>query len=68
MNVSRVYGEEPHGNPTTFNDGTPLPASLLKPGFGWNGTGAQVSTALNNNVFMAIHRDHGWSSGWGTPG
>lgn len=68
VNVSRVYGEEPHGNPTTFNDGTPLPASLLKPGFGWNGTGAQVSTALNGNVFMAIHRDHGWSSGWGTPG
>ncbi len=68
VNVSRVYGEEPFGNPTTFNDGTPLPASLLKPGFAWNGTGAQVSAALNANVFMAIHRDHGWSSGWGTPG
>lgn len=68
VNVSRVYGEEPHGNPTTFNDGTALPAALLKPGFAWNGTGAQVSTALNNNVFMAVHRDHGWSSGWGTPG
>ena len=51
-----------------FNDGTDLPASLKKPTFAWNGTGAQVSAAWNEGRFMVVHRDHGWSDGWGTPG
>jgi len=66
--VDRVYGESPGNNPQNFNDGTPLPAALKKPTFGWNGTGAQVTTAWNQGRFMVIHRDHGWSDGWGTPG
>ena len=37
-------------------------------GFGWNGTGAQVSAGWNEGRFMVVHRDHGWSDGWGTPG
>ncbi len=71
LSVTRVYGEDPapaNSDPRFFNDGTPLPASLKKPGFGWNGTGVQVTTAWNDGVFLAIHRDHGWSDGWGTPG
>ncbi|MBJ7472543.1 MAG: hypothetical protein JHD16_14650 [Solirubrobacteraceae bacterium] len=67
VNVSRVYGEEPHGNPQKFNDGTDLPASLKKPGFAWDGDGADVSAAWNAGTFLGIHRDHGWSDGWGTP-
>jgi hypothetical protein len=66
--VDRVYGEHPGNNPQELNDGTPLPAALKKPTFAWNGTGAQVSTAWNEGRFMVIHRDHGWSDGWGTPG
>jgi hypothetical protein len=67
--VDRVYGEHPGNNPQRFQDGTPLPAALLKAnGFGWNGTGAQVSAGWNEGRFMVVHRDHGWSDGWGTPG
>ena len=66
--VDRVYGEHPGNNPQKFQDGTNLPAALLKPTFGWNGTGAQVSAAWNEGRFLMVHRDHGWSDGWGTPG
>ena len=66
--VDRVYGEHPGNNPQRFQDGTDLPASLKKPAFGWNGTGAQVSAGWNEGRFMVVHRDHGWSDGWGTPG
>lgn len=66
--VDRIYGEHPGNNPQRFNDGTDLPAALKKPAFGWNGTGAQVSAGWNDGRFMVIHRDHGWSDGWGTPG
>jgi hypothetical protein len=68
VTVDRIYGEHPGNNPQKFNDGTDLPASLKKPTFAWNGTGAQVSTAWNEGRFMVVHRDHGWSDGWGTPG
>jgi hypothetical protein len=68
VTVDRIYGESPGNNPQRFNDGTSLPAALKKPTFGWNGTGAQVSTAWNAGRFMVVHRDHGWSDGWGTPG
>ena len=66
--VDRVYGEHPGNNPQRFQDGSDLPASLKKPTFGWNGTGAQVSAGWNEGRFMVVHRDHGWSDGWGTPG
>jgi hypothetical protein len=68
VTVDRIYGESPGNNPQRLNDGTALPAALLKPTFGWNGTGAQVSTAWNEGRFLMVHRDHGWSDGWGTPG
>jgi len=66
--VDRIYGEDPGNNPQRFQDGTPLPAALLKPTFRWDGTGAQVSAGWNEGRFMVVHRDHGWSDGWGTPG
>lgn len=66
--VSRVYGEHPAGNPQKFNDGTNLPASLKKPTFAWDGDGADVSAAWNAGAFLAVHRDHGGTDGWGTPG
>ncbi len=45
--VQRVYGESPGNNPQRFQDGTPLPSSLLKPTFAWNGTGADVTAGWN---------------------
>ena len=65
--VDRVYGESPGNNPQKFNDGTALPAALLKPTFAWNGAGADVTAAWNQGRYLMIHRDHGYSDGWGTP-
>jgi hypothetical protein len=65
--VDRVYGESPGNNPQQFNDGTSLPPGLKKPAFGWNGTAADVTADWNAGRFMLIHRDHGYSDGWGLP-
>jgi hypothetical protein len=65
--VDRIYEDNPTTNPTKFNDGTALPAALQKPTFPWDGDGADVSAAWNQGRFMVIHRDHGWSDGWGDP-
>ncbi len=65
--VDRIYSDSPNTTPLKFNDGTDLPASLKKPTFAWNGTGAQISAAWNEGRFLVVHRDHGWSDGWGTP-
>jgi hypothetical protein len=65
--VDRIYDDDPTTNPQKFNDGTSLPASLQKPTFPWDGDGADVSAAWNNGRFMVVHRDHGWSDGWGHP-
>ncbi|MDX6679903.1 MAG: hypothetical protein QOE31_3955 [Solirubrobacteraceae bacterium] len=65
--VDRIYEDNPTTNPTKFNDGTAIPAALQKPAFGWDGDGADVSAAWNNGRFMVVHRDHGWSDGWGDP-
>jgi Peptidase family C25/Propeptide_C25 len=67
VTVDRVYHDSPTTDPQKFNDGTSLPAALKKPTFPWDGTGADVSTAWNAGRFLVIHRDHGWSDGWGTP-
>ncbi len=67
VTVDRIYDDNPTTNPTHFNDGSPLPASLQKPTFPWDGDGADVSAAWNEGRFLMIHRDHGWSDGWGDP-
>lgn len=67
VSVDRIYGEHPGANPQKFNDGTDLPAALKKPTFAWDGDGADVSAAWNAGRFLVVHRDHGWSDGWGTP-
>jgi hypothetical protein len=65
--VDRIYEDNPTTDPQKFNDGTSLPAALKKPTFPWDGDGADVSAAWNNGRFMVVHRDHGWSDGWGDP-
>ncbi len=66
--VDRVYTAETNQSPKKLNDGTDLPAALLRPTFGWNGTGADVSNDWNAGRFLIIHRDHGYPEGWGSPG
>jgi hypothetical protein len=68
VHVDRVYRDSPATTPLQFNDGTALPASLQKPGFPWTGDGAQVASSWNAGDFLVVHRDHGWSDGWVTPG
>jgi hypothetical protein len=68
VSVDRIYADSPTANPLKFNDGTDLPAALLKPTFAWDGDGADVTAAWNAGRFLVIHRDHGWSDGWGHPG
>jgi hypothetical protein len=65
--VDRIYTDDPTTDPQRFNDGTSLPASLKKPTFAWNGNAADISAAWNQGRFMIVHRDHGWSDGWGDP-
>jgi hypothetical protein len=67
VTVDRIYADNPSTNPLRFNDGTNLPASLQKPTFAWDGDGADVTAAWNEGRFLMIHRDHGWSDGWGDP-
>ena len=66
--VDRIYKDDPTTTPTKFNDGTNLPSSLLKPTFAWDGDAADISAAWNEGRFLIVHRDHGWSDGWGDPG
>ncbi len=65
--VDRIYADSPTTEPLKFNDGTDLPAALKKPTFPWDGDGADVTTSWNAGRFLIIHRDHGWSDGWGDP-
>lgn len=67
VTVDRVYEDNPTTEPKKFNDGTSIPASLQKPTFPWDGDGADVSSGWNEGRFLIIHRDHGWSDGWGDP-
>jgi hypothetical protein len=66
--VDRIYDDSPTATPQRFNDGSALPNALLKPGFAWDGDGADVTAAWNEGRFLMVHRDHGWSDGWGHPG
>ena len=45
-----------------------LPAALKKPTFGVERHRRAGFRRWNEGRFMVVHRDHGWSDGWGTPG
>jgi hypothetical protein len=68
VGVDRIYATEDTGvNPLELNDGSDLPPELRKPAFAWDGSGSDVTAAWNEGRFLMVHRDHGWSDGWGTP-
>ena len=67
LSVDRIYDDNPTTTPLKFDDGTDLPAAIKKPGFAWDGDGADVTTAWNDGRYLVAHRDHGWTDGWGDP-
>jgi hypothetical protein len=67
VTVDRQYRDDPVTKPKRFNDGTDLPADLRKPAFKWKANASTVAAAWNAGPFLMIHRDHGWSDGWGAP-
>jgi Peptidase family C25/Propeptide_C25 len=68
LNVDRVYTTvDEDVIPEFYYDGTPIPAHLLRPGFGWNGTGADLLAHYNDGRALILHRDHGWHGGWADP-
>lgn len=53
--------------PTSYQDGTALPADLLNPPFLWDGDTAMIAAALNAGRFLASYRAHGSWDGWSQP-
>lgn len=69
--VNRVYEALSGRNPTNYNNGyysngEPLPSDLLVAnGFNWDGGTADISSEINAGRFLLIHRDHGYTGGYG---
>lgn len=58
------------GDPTPdrYRDGSLLPADLRAgSGFAWDGDTNDIIDAFNEGRFLILHRDHGSTTGWGTP-
>ncbi len=54
-------------SPQRFNDGTALPNDLLSPQYGWNGSTADITAALNAGRFLIAYRAHGNPDSWDQP-
>jgi hypothetical protein len=66
--VERIYGLDDSAiDPRFWNNGTPIPNELRKPGFPWNGNRNDIINAFNKGKVIVYHRDHGFKDGWGTP-
>lgn len=66
--VDRIYTDDGDiVNEQQYYDGTPIPAELKKPTFGWNGNTQGVIDHWNNGRFIVFHRDHGNPTGWAHP-
>lgn len=66
--VERVYAVDNAAiDPRYWNDGTPIPSALRKPGFPWDGDLTDIVNAINGGRVIVYHRDHGYKDGWGTP-
>lgn len=70
--VQRIYTAASNVTPTHWNNGQfskgeALPSELLKPTFAWNGNATDITSAIDNGAFYVLHRDHGYTGGWGDP-
>jgi hypothetical protein len=80
VRINAVYSGNPQSDPWSTAQNTSTVVNVFGPnGLGyipaspgqvnctWNGTAANVVTAINNGSFMLQHRDHGYEQGWGEP-
>jgi PKD repeat protein len=71
--VNRVYATGTMVDPQYYNNGyysngQPIPASLLRSnGYQWDGNYQNIVDSINDGRFLVMHRDHGYTGGWGTP-
>lgn len=65
--VTRIYKADSATNPLSFYYGNPLPNDLIKPNYSWTGNASDITNAINKGAFYILHRDHGWTQGWGDP-
>ncbi len=68
----RIYKTSTSITPTNWNSGNyafgqAIPSYLRKPGFPWDGDRYDIRNAIERGTFLLLHRDHGYTSGWGTP-
>ena len=70
--VQRVYTTFPDVTPLYWNNGFyywggDIPNELKRPGFAWDGDVTDITNAINNGVFYALHHDHGDICFWVHP-
>jgi PKD repeat protein len=71
--VNRIYTTGSMINPQYFNNGyysngQPIPAVLLRSnGYQWDGNYQNIVDSINEGRFLVMHRDHGYTAGWGSP-
>jgi PKD repeat protein len=71
--VNRVYTTGSMIDPQYFNNGyysngQPIPAALLRSnGYQWDGNYQNIVDSINEGRFLVLHRDHGFTGGWGSP-
>jgi hypothetical protein len=68
----RIYTANSNVNPQYWNKtyyswGEAIPTDLRRPGFAWDGDGADVSNGINAGSFLVYHYDHATAPGWGNP-
>ena len=74
-NISRAYAARADVYPRYWNNGRysigePIPADLRKdvaPFFPWDASAVDIQNALNQGIFLLLHRDHGSPNQWGDP-
>ena len=66
--VDRLYTTDDEDViPETYFNGTPIPAHLRRPTFGWDADTTDFFNTYNEGRFVILHRDHGWPDGWAEP-
>ena len=65
--VHRVYYTEQNVFPLYYSTNNPVPDSLRRPNFNWDGDSADINNIINNGSFLVYHRDHGLEQRWFNP-
>lgn len=66
--TNRIYSTyNSYENPEYFHNMNPIPTSLRKPSFNWDGTKEDIITAINNKTFYVYYGGHGASNRWANP-